>query len=335
MEDDFIFILSDLASNSESESSSPCVNNLNKKRPSSSSSLLQQTASKLPKKQDLISLTAFQFTKLNPSPWICHNFRYSKDPTKRLHQEILHFIQYATPSAQEHEARMETVKTIEQTILRAYPEAQVKVFGSYDTKLYLPSADIDLVLFGAFGGSYNATGATLLRKVSMLLVQAGIAIESSVKIISKARIPIIKFTDAAFHFDVDMSFNVESGLESAEIMKALVLVEIIPSIKPLTLVIKQFLSIRKLNEVFFGGLGSYSITLLIVSFLQMHPLVQAKLIKPEENYGVLLVEFFELYGKLFNYERVGIFLKNGGFYFDKVACGWCNSERFMLCLEDP
>jgi len=35
---------------------------------------------------------------------------------------------------------------LEDLILEAYPEAQILPFGSFKTKLYLPNADIDLVI---------------------------------------------------------------------------------------------------------------------------------------------------------------------------------------------
>ena len=35
------------------------------------------------------------------------------------------------------------------------------------------------------------------------------------------------------------------------------------------------------------------------------------------NLGVLLIEFFELYGKKFNYDNVGIRLVGSGSYFNK------------------
>lgn len=55
-----------------------------------------------------------------------------------------------------------------------------------------------------------------------------------------------------------------------------------------------------------GGLGSYSLFLMISSFLANHPYIQAGWIDPMRNLGVLLLDFLELYGKLFNYDQVGI-----------------------------
>lgn len=40
-------------------------------------------------------------------------------------------------------------------------------------------------------------------------------------------------------------------------------------LKYLVLVLKQFLLERDLNEVFTGGISSYSLTLLVISFLQV------------------------------------------------------------------
>ena len=48
------------------------------------------------------------------------------------------------------------------------------------------------------------------------------------------------------------------------------------------------------------------------------------------NLGVLLIEFFELYGKKFNYDSVGIRLVGSGCYFNKEQVGACSSECFTL-----
>ena len=42
-----------------------------------------------------------------------------------------------------------------------------------------------------------------------------------------------------------------------------------PALPCLALVLKQFLNQRDLNDVYTGGLGSYSLILLIVSFFQV------------------------------------------------------------------
>lgn len=68
----------------------------------------------------------------------------------------------------------------------------------------------------------------------------------------------------------------------------------------------------------------------------MHPKVRNGEIDPMENLGVLLIDFFELYGHYFRYETVGISLRNGGFYFRKDERDWLKPQKpFLLSIEDP
>ncbi|MGH0181417.1 UNVERIFIED_CONTAM: hypothetical protein FKN15_007097 [Acipenser sinensis] len=104
----------------------------------------------------------------------------------------------------------------------------------------------------------------------------------------------------------------------------------------LIFVLKQFLLQRDLNEVFTGGISSYSLILMAISFLQLHPRIDAR--GPNVNLGILLIEFFELYGRHFNYLKTGIRVKNGGAYVAKeeIMKVMTNGYRpSMLCIEDP
>lgn len=55
-----------------------------------------------------------------------------------------------SPTATEHCIRGDVVRRIEHVILSLWPEAEVHVFGSYRTGLYLPTSDIDLVVIGGY-----------------------------------------------------------------------------------------------------------------------------------------------------------------------------------------
>ena len=50
-------------------------------------------------------------------------------------------------------------------------------------------------------------------------------------------------------------------------------IEIFPCLPPLVLVLKQFLLTRELNEVFTGGISSYSLILMAISFLQVWSMI--------------------------------------------------------------
>ena len=94
-----------------------------------------------------------------------------------------------------------------------------------------------------------------------------------------------------------------------------------------------------MNETYSGGIGSFVLTMMIVSFLQMKQRQCAQigtdtdntsttddkksdtsmntLPIPSWNLGTLLLEFFHLYGITYNYYSTGISIPNGGSYLCK------------------
>jgi non-canonical poly(A) RNA polymerase PAPD5/7 len=66
---------------------------------------------------------------------------------------------------------------------------------------------------------------------------------------------------------VDISFNMQNGVRSAKLITEFK--ERFPVLAPLVMVLKHFLLERDLNEVFTGGISSYSLILLTISFLQV------------------------------------------------------------------
>jgi non-canonical poly(A) RNA polymerase PAPD5/7 len=200
-------------------------------------------------------------------------------------------------------------------------------------------SDIDLVVLS--DAMAYSDKSTVLHLLANTLKRNGIT--SHVTIIAKAKVPIVKFVTTHGRFKVDISINQGNGLVSGKIISGF-LKDMFPSanggeskaLRSLVMVTKAFLSQRSMNEVYTGGLGSYSIVCLAVSFLQMHPKIRRGEIDPDKNLGVLVMEFFELYGKYFNYDEAGISLREGGMYFNKRQRGWhAEYKRNMLSIEDP
>ncbi|XP_071973785.1 terminal nucleotidyltransferase 4B isoform X2 [Engystomops pustulosus] len=260
----------------------------------------------------------------NSTPWKTRNY---SEEVIGLHEEILDFYKYMSPRPEEEKMRMEVVNRIENVIKELWPSADVQIFGSFKTGLYLPTSDIDLVVFGKWENLPLWTLEEALRKHK-------VADENSVKVLDKATVPIIKLTDSYTEVKVDISFNVQNGVKAAQLIRDFI--KKYPVLPYLVLVLKQFLLQRDLNEVFTGGIGSYSLFLMAVSFLQLHPREDA--CSPDANYGVLLIEFFELYGRHFNYLKTGIRIKDGGSYVakDEVQKSMLDGYRpSMLYIEDP
>lgn len=103
------------------------------------------------------------------------------------------------------------------------------------------------------------------------LLEQNIAEQSSIKVLDKASVPIVKLTDKETEIKVDISFNMSNGVKSAELIKSFK--RQFPVLEKLVMVLKQFLLQRDLNEVFTGGISSYSLILMTVSFLQVSALL--------------------------------------------------------------
>ncbi|KAI9596747.1 hypothetical protein BDF19DRAFT_436638 [Syncephalis fuscata] len=266
------------------------------------------------------------------APWAIEQ-QYLGEPAERLHQEIVDFISYISPSPEEHEMRLLVVKQIEQVVEHLWHDAKLYIFGSYETQIYLPTSDIDVVI--------TAPHLTALDKhrlvdelyyLSNTLKRKGIAAET--RVVARAKVPIIKMVEAATGYHLDISLNITNGISSARTVKRFI--EQMPALRPIMLLVKQFLTQRSMNEVFSGGLGSYSLMIMTVSFLQMHPLVQTKQIQAEENLGTLFMEFLELYGRNFAYENVGIRITKNGSYYRKRDMGRLQPNVASApSLEDP
>uniref|UniRef100_A0AAV1T4G6 polynucleotide adenylyltransferase n=1 Tax=Peronospora matthiolae TaxID=2874970 RepID=A0AAV1T4G6_9STRA len=225
-------------------------------------------------------------------------------------------------------SREELIQEMREIVKELWPGATVETFGSHYTQMFLPQSDIDMVLFGVPGGTEP------LFKLAQCLEEKDLV--SYLEVIHKARIPIVKMVHKASDIHVDVSFNVAGGLATGDLVKHFM--RVYPSFRPLTLVLKYFMAQRGLNETYSGGVGSFLLQLMVVSFLQHNGrALGAKHDDPRfNNLGQLLVGFFTLYGRDFNYTDLGISVRNGGSYFYKEDRYWCDAGRpFLIAMENP
>ncbi|KAK9330176.1 hypothetical protein V1520DRAFT_341158 [Lipomyces starkeyi] len=264
------------------------------------------------------------------APWtVGHNYSHEPEVTTWLHKEVQDFIDFVSPDDEQVERRASTVDRVQKCVKSLWSDATVCVFGSYATNLYLPDSDIDIVIVSDSGQYDNRSS---LYQLANALKSAKIAI--NVEVIAKARVPIIKFTDRISMVNVDISFERYGGVVAANTILHWVAAR--PGLRELVMIIKYFLAKRDLNSVPNGGLGGFAVVCMVLSFFQMHPKIASGEILPEENLGVLLIQFLELYGKNFNYDVVGISVTGNGSYFDKNRDNVLeNRNRYSLAIRDP
>ncbi|PYH93498.1 topoisomerase family protein TRF4 [Aspergillus ellipticus CBS 707.79] len=265
----------------------------------------------------------------NATPWLSRT-EPSLHLGSRLHNEIIGFYHWAKPVYFEQIVREDLVARLQSAFQSRYYGVQLRPFGSFASGLYLPTADIDLVLLST---SFTRSGVKTFgeRKGQIYAFAAfiknlNIAVPGSVEAIAHARVPILKFVDKMTGLRVDLSFDNDSGLVANETFQQWKAEY--PAMPVIVSVIKQFLLLRGLNEVPTGGLGGFSITCLVTSLLQHLPHGHVT-----TNLGSILMDFFEFYGNRFDYDTVGIRMAPPG-YFNKKIYQMSNSNP-RLSIEDP
>lgn len=264
-------------------------------------------------------------------PWIRkgHDHSNEKDISRWLTKEIRDFVAYMSPHEAEIRARNDAVSRIRQAVKDLWKDAEAYVFGSFATDMYLPGSDIDIVVLSKQGNLTNPSCMHLLAHKLRTMSMA-----TNMQVLTKTRVPIIKFVEIRSKINIDISFERTNGVQAVALIRKWQ--QSYPALRHLAIVIKHFLARRGMNEVHTGGLGGLSVICLVVSFLANHPRISSGTIDAADNLGPLLIEFFELYGSSFNYEQLGLSMTGSMPYLrkdDYIALQ--NRNQFALSILDP
>ncbi|KAJ3368871.1 hypothetical protein GGF31_006006 [Allomyces arbusculus] len=262
-------------------------------------------------------------------PWAVGK-TYSDNLTVMLHEEIIDFVEYIQPTKEEHFLREIAIASVRKMLLAEFPNAEFSVFGSFQTMLYLPHSDIDMAL--SFDESRYINPSSILSRVDRLLRRSRDF--TKIEFVRSARVPIVKAVHAQFGFAIDISVNQKNGHHTVKAVQQFMREH--AALRPLTLVLKMFMFCRELNEVYHGGVSSYTIITMILSMLQTHPLLVRKELRAEENLGVLLLEWLELYGVCFDHRKVTV-ISDGFRIKDREAKYFPGApiNPMFLSIRDP
>jgi non-canonical poly(A) RNA polymerase PAPD5/7 len=320
-----------------------------------------------------------------PAPWLqCSEPPVEVSSTSksssfvRLHNEMLMFCDFISPTQAELAARDRVLSDVKQVVKELWPKAKVRIFGSQLTRILTPTSDIDMVVLDVptdevmadyeYGDSSRCISE--LHDLDAAIRKNKLA--SYCEVISSAKVPIVKYDDKKSGVSVDICINNDSGLSTGKMIRRFV--REYPQLRPLVMVLKVFLvcntllqitsecylytcicdcsdklslsfvpfdptmtvpfyiyiqSQRRLNETYSGGMGSFVLVSIVVSFLQMREkTARYRGVSLTSNLGALLLDFFALYGGSFNFVHTGISITNGGSYFQKLdRTGWFNPSR--------
>ena len=241
----------------------------------------------------------------------------------RLSKDVSCFMRALKSQLKKNEHRREwAVVQITKAVSALWPRAQIKMYGSHVTKLCIPSSDMDFVIClpavhknapamapGDLEGR-NAINETNQKVLARKLKGESWLDQRSIKVIERTAVPVIKVStkDSRSRIvQLDLSFDAKEhhGLEALDMIQHVL--EDIPMIRPLVLVLKQFLLDRGLLTAYTGGLSSYCLFLMVTRYCQEQ--------SPSWNdCGSLLMGILDFYGNCFDPRTTGISVRTRQYF---------------------
>lgn len=241
----------------------------------------------------------------------------------RLTEDIIRFLNSTTLQLKNQGGRRRTaVDRFGSLVTAIWPRAQVKLYGSHVSGLCLPSSDLDFVVClpavhkkapalapGVLEGR-NAINESSQKVLARELKGESWIDPRSIKLIERTVVPVIKVStkdSRARVLQLDISFDSPEhhGLE-ANAMVTLIM-EDLPLIRPLVLILKQFLLDRGLLTAYTGGVSSYCLFLMVARYLQEQP-------RSVGDCGSLLMGFLDFFGNHFDPRTTGISVRRRQYF---------------------
>lgn len=223
----------------------------------------------------------------------------------RLTKDIMQFLESINMQLRKLDGKRNlAVERMTRLVITLWPRAQVKLYGSHVTGLCLPSSDLDFVVcLPAVHKNTMAIAAgelemrTAINESSQKLLARRLKGEEwidprSMKLIERTVVPVIKVStkdSKARTLQLDITFDAPAhhGLEAVEMVTRIM--DELPMIRPIIIVLKQFLIDRGLLTAYTGGLSSYCLFLMVTRYLQEQPSAWG-------DCGALLMGFLDFYG---------------------------------------
>ncbi|ELP84643.1 PAP-associated domain containing protein, putative [Entamoeba invadens IP1] len=224
---------------------------------------------------------------------------------------------YVEPNPIEYEIRRYVLEKYTR-VIENDKKSEIKVvpFGSTQSKLFLPSSDIDFTVVTK-GGKTNMVLNSVARILSLYTME-------DEKRALRATVPVIKLTDRETGIVLDISHNNESGVDTVRWMEKEMKSNAL--IRPLLFIIKTVLSSYELNLPALGGLGTYSLFMMVFCFFRE----KGSDLKDKRG-GAILLRFLKYYATEFDSRKFGLSVTGN---FSREERHWDASLQ-NLSIEDP
>eukprot|EP00375_Theileria_parva_P002201 XP_764878.1 hypothetical protein [Theileria parva strain Muguga] len=210
-----------------------------------------------------------------------------------LDVELHRLLQWLTPTEEEKLAKEQVLLQLEIVVNALFPHGKLKVFGSYVTGLSLPGADIDVCI------QSDGDQLCILNMVVYALNRLGLV--HSFECIYNTTVPVVKLVDKRTGVRLDLSVYNDSAFKTTKFIQEMCLKY--KYMQPLILLIKLFLQSRSLGDTYFGGVGSYLLYCMVLSFLQLHNSSTNNTFDDKNSLATLFMDFFYYWGFVRDYKQ--------------------------------
>jgi DNA polymerase sigma len=178
--------------------------------------------------------------------------------TNHLDTEIKKFVSSQNISDNLLKRRNGITKHLTKVLTNKFRGSKVTTFGSFESGLSLINGDIDLCL--QFNGEKPKK---VLKKIARMLNEDGM---DNVKLITTAKVPIVKFIDRQSKIPVDISINNSLAVHNTELLRRYSALD--SRVKPFIISIKYWARNRGISDAAMGTFSSYAWTLIAINYLQ-------------------------------------------------------------------
>ena len=149
------------------------------------------------------------------------------------------------------------VNHLEKSITSKFKGSKLTAFGSSESGLSLKTGDLDLCLQSA-----NLDQKKAIKRISGMLRGQGM---ESVQALTRAKVPIVKFTDPRSGMHVDISINNTLAIHNTKLLAQYAKLD--ERVKQLAICVKHWALHRNLSDAPNGTLSSYAWSVLVIFHL--------------------------------------------------------------------
>ncbi|KAI8612825.1 hypothetical protein BC830DRAFT_529272 [Chytriomyces sp. MP71] len=181
----------------------------------------------------------------------------------QLTHESIELCIHICPTMDERMRQEVAFRAVLDVARRAFPDANLHHFGSTALGFSLANADMDLSI--SLNDNYaKFTTAQLVEKLGVVMKNAGMR---DVKMLTRARVPIVKIRDPITGIRCDIGFQSSLVMYNTRLLKSYSQID--PRFRELVFIVKYWSKQRNINEPYFGTLSSYCFVLMVIHFLQI------------------------------------------------------------------